>query len=306
MKMVVIRPGLLDTIQDLGRPGFRQMGIPEGGAADREAIVLANRLVGNEDGAACIEFALRGPLLRFPNGGVVSLTGARFEIGCAGGAVSWNQTLVLGAGEELEIGRAIDGCRGYLGVAGGISLGPVLDSCATFLPGAFGGLNGRQLKRGDELLSGESQAVRIGRASVTRDSGPLRVVAGPQLGAFTEGALLGLFSGSFIVDVRSDRTGIRLSGPGLETSVQADLPSQGVLPGALQVPPEGQPIIVGWDGPVTGGYPVIAGVIAADLARVAQLRPGDRVNFMALDPEQARHIWADRQMELDRGIAWLA
>lgn len=306
MRIVVVRPGLLDTVQDLGRPGYRQLGIPEGGAADREALIRANRLVGNEDGEAGIEFSLHGPVLSFPEGSMVSLTGARFEVNCSGRAVNWNETLVLGLGEKLVLGRALDGCRGYMAVAGGIRSEPVLGSLATFLPGAFGGLQGRQLKAGDELLVGKNQRFRTGRASVMRDTGPLRVVAGPKLGAFAEGALITLFSGYFVVGARSDRTGIRLQGPELQTCGLESLPSQGVLPGTIQVPQDGQPIILGWDGPVTGGYPVIAGVITADLARVAQLKPGDRVSFMAIDPDEARLAWKKRQSALNRSISWLA
>ena len=306
MRIVVVRPGLLDTIQDLGRPGYRQLGIPEGGAADQGALIRANRLVGNEDGEAGIEFTLQGPVLSFPEGCVVSLTGARFEVNRSCRAANWNETLVLDAGEELVLGRALDGCRAYMAVAGGICIEPVLGSRATFLPGAFGGLQGRRLKAGDELLGGKNQQFRAGKAWVMEQSGPIRVVAGPQLGNFSEAALLNLFSGDFIVDAQSDRTGIRLMGPELKSVGRASLPSQGVLPGAIQVPPDGQPIILGWDGPVTGGYPIIAGVIAADLGRAAQLKPGDRVCFVALDPEEARQAWVARQSASDRGITWLA
>jgi biotin-dependent carboxylase-like uncharacterized protein len=307
MRVIVVRPGLLDTIQDLGRPGHRQSGVPEGGAADRDALILANRLVGNEDGEAGIEFTLNGPALSFPEGGVISLTGARFEVARNGRMANWNETLVLAAGEQLTIGRALDGCRAYLAVAGGIRLEPVLGSRATFLPGRFGGLQGRSFRSGDELVVvGENRKLRTGRALVTRDTGPLRVIAGPQFGAFAESAQISLFSSHFVVGGETDRTGIRLIGPNLEPFGHPSLPSQGVLPGAIQVPQDGQPIILGWDGPVTGGYPVIAGVIAADLGRVAQLKPGDQISFVGLDPQEARYAWTARQSAFDGEIAWLA
>ncbi|HYP68842.1 MAG TPA: biotin-dependent carboxyltransferase family protein [Thiobacillaceae bacterium] len=306
MKIVVRKPGLLDTIQDLGRPNYRQMGVPEGGAADRQAMILANRLVGNADGAAGIEFTLHGPTLGFPQGGVIALSGARFEVRCDGVNLHWDETLALAAGTSLELGRALNGCRGYLAVAGGIELEPVLGSGATFLPGAFGGWNGRSLEAGDALPVGVAGAMRLGRANRPVAEGPLRVVAGPQLGWFAESALVGLFGGRFVVDAHSDRSGIRLRGPALRVEKSEELASQGVLPGAIQVPPEGQPIVLGWDGPVTGGYPVIAGIIAADLGRLAQLRPGDRVGFQALDREDARAAWLDQQGALDGSITWLA
>lgn len=306
MKVVVRKPGLLDTVQDLGRPSHRQMGVPEGGAADRQALILANRLVGNADGAAGIELTLHGPTLVFPQGGVIALTGARFEARRDGLDVNWDETLVLAAGASLELGRALDGCRGYLAVAGGIEPEPVLGSCATFLPGAFGGWGGRPLEAGDALPVGTPRPVRFGRGAGPVAAGPLRVVAGPQLGWFAEPALVGLFGGEFIVDARSDRSGIRLKGPELRLERLDRLGSQGVLPGAMQVPPDGQPVILGWDGPVTGGYPVIAGVIGADLGRLGQLRAGDRVSFLALDPDEARAAWLDQQDVLDRSIVWLA
>jgi biotin-dependent carboxylase-like uncharacterized protein len=306
MNIVVRKPGLLDTVQDLGRPGYRQMGVPEGGAADRQALIVANRMVGNADGAAGIELTLHGPSLVFPQGGVIALTGARFAARRDGLNLNWDETTVLAAGASLELGRALDGCRGYLAVAGGIELEPVLGSCATFLPGAFGGWDGRALDAGDTLSVGVGRPVRFARAARPEAEGPLRVVAGPQLGWFAEPALVALFGGTFVVDARSDRAGIRLRGPGLAIGKREELGSQGVLPGAIQVPPDSQPIILGWDGPVTGGYPVIAGVIAADLGRLAQLRPGDRVSFQALDPEAARLAWLDREEALDRSVTWVA
>jgi biotin-dependent carboxylase-like uncharacterized protein len=306
MKVVVRKPGLLDTVQDLGRPGYWHMGVPEGGAADRQALMVANRLVGNPDGAAGIEFTLHGPTLVFPQGGVIALSGARFEARRDGADLNWNETLVLAAGASLELGRALDGCRGYLAVAGGIEPESVLGSSATFLPGAFGGWDGRGLEAGDALPVGAARPVRLGRATGTVPEGPLRVVVGPQLGSLTEPALVALFAGAFVVDARSDRSGIRLGGPRLEMENREGLGSQAVLPGAIQVLPDGQAVILGWDGPVTGGYPVIAGVIAADLGRLAQLRPGDEVRFQALDPDEARAAWLHEQEALERNITWLA
>ena len=182
-----------------------------------------------------------------------------------------------------------------------------MSSHATFLPGAFGGWGGRQLEAGDSLPAGAGQPAHFGRASEPLAGGPLRVVAGPQLGWFSEPALVALFGATYVVDAqvgphRYTPQGARAGG---ERSGQ-ELGSQGVLPGTIQVPPDGQPIILGWDGPVTGGYPVIAGVIAADLGRLAQLRPGDRVSFQALDPAEARAVWLDQQGALDRSITWLA
>jgi biotin-dependent carboxylase-like uncharacterized protein len=297
----VLRAGLCDLVMDQGRPGRGALGVPTGGAADPGALAAANRLVGNDAAAAGLEITLQGPCLRFPLGGVVALTGARFvATRSSGAAVGWSETLVLAAGETLHLERAEAGCRCWLALRGGLALPQVMGSRSTFLPAGFGGYLGRALQAGD-LLEGGPQAsgMRLLRArppSAERDA-PLRVVAGPQAGRFDDAGLAAFFAGNYRVAEASDRRGLRLAGPAA-THARAELPSQGVLPGAVQVPPDGQPIILGWDGPVTGGYPVIAAVIAADMTKVAQLRPGDTVRFATIEVERARPL-AARQWEIE-------
>ena len=291
----VLRAGLCDLVMDLGRPGLGAFGVPAGGAADSAALAAANRLVGNDEAAAGLEITLSGPSLRFPQGGVVALTGARFAATRSNGAaLAWNETLVLAAGETLSLDQATAGCRCWLVWRGGLAVPQVMGSRSTFLPAGFGGHQGRALRTGDELASGTSAgAVRLLRARppFSERDAPLRVVAGPQAGQFDDAGLVAFFSGNYRVGAASDRRGLRLSGPAV-THARAELPSQGVLPGAVQVPPDGQPIILGWDGPVTGGYPVIAGVIAADVPKLAQLRPGDAVRFATIALETARSLAA--------------
>ncbi len=294
----VLHAGLCDLVMDQGRPGRGALGVPAGGAADPAALAAANRLVGNDESAAGLEIMLSGPSLRFPAGGVVSLTGARFAASRDSGApVPWNETMVLAAGETLTLAEAESGCRCWLAVRGGVSVSCVMDSRSTFLPGAFGGYLGRPLHSGDALPIGAvAGKVRLLRASApSRGAGdtPLRVVAGPQAGQFGDAGLAAFFGGRFRVTAASDRRGLRLSGPAV-THAAVELLSQGVLPGAVQVPPDGQPIILGWDGPVTGGYPVIAAVISADLPRMAQLRPGDRVGFSTIEVDVARSLASSR------------
>jgi biotin-dependent carboxylase-like uncharacterized protein len=294
----VLHAGLCDLVMDQGRPGQGALGVPVGGAADPAALGAANRLVGNDESAAGLEVTLSGPSLRFPAGGVVALTGARFAASRDSGApVPWNETLTLGAGETLTVAGAESGCRCWLAVRGGVSVPCVLGSRSTFLPGAFGGYLGRPLRSGDALPVGAGPGeVSLLRASApSRDAGdtPLRLVAGPQAGQFGDAGLAALFGGRFRVTEASDRRGLRLTGPAV-THAAAELLSQGVLPGAVQVPPDGQPIILGWDGPVTGGYPVIAAVISADLPRMAQLRPGDGVGFSTIEVEVARSLASSR------------
>lgn len=291
----VLRAGLCDLVMDLGRPGRGALGVPAGGAADPAALAAANRLVGNDPAAAGLEITLAGPRLQFPLGGVVALTGARFSARRSGGTpVAWNETLVLAPGEVLSLEHAESGCRCWLALRGGLAVPPVMSSRSTFLPAGFGGHGGRALRAGDVLHSGTPACeVRLMRALPPGgEAGDcLRVVAGPQAGWFDDAGLVAFFGSPYRVDAVSDRRGLRLSGVPVAHR-QAELPSQGVLPGAIQVPPGAQPIILGWDGPVTGGYPVIAGVIEADMPRLAQLRPGDAVSFVTIEVEAARALAA--------------
>lgn len=297
----VLQAGLCDLVMDQGRPGRGALGVPAGGAADPAALAVANRLVGNDAAAAGLEITLKGPSLRFPLGGVVALTGTRFAATrSSGAALAWNETLVLAAGETLRLERAVAGCRCWLALRGGLVLPQVMGSRSTFLPAGFGGHLGRALRAGDRLVSGtRAGGIRLLRArapSRERDA-RLRVVVGPQASQFDDAGLLSFFAGNYRVGAASDRRGLRLSGPAA-THARADLPSQGVLPGAVQVPPDGQPIILGWDGPVTGGYPVIAAVITADLPKLAQLRPGDAVRFVTVELERAQAL-AAAQWEIE-------
>ena len=290
----VLHAGVCDLVMDQGRPGLGALGVPAGGAADPAALAAGNRLVGNDEALAGLEITLAGPALRFPAGGVVALTGARFTATRSGGvAVVWNETLVLAAGEILTLERAEQGCRCWLALGGGLEVPKVMGSRSTFLPAGFGGHQGRPLRVGDALAAGPQMGeahhlLRAQQPPSGAHDAPLRVVAGPQAHWFEDAGLASLFGGLYRVGVASDRRGLRLSGSAAH--VRAELPSQGVLPGAIQVPPDGQPIILGWDGPVTGGYPVIAGVVATDLPRLAQLKPGDAVRFETIEVETARAL----------------
>jgi biotin-dependent carboxylase-like uncharacterized protein len=287
----ILSAGQCDLVMDLGRPGWGALGVPAGGAADPAALAAANRLVGNAVTAAGLEIVQRGPNLRFPRGGAVALAGAPFAARRgSGGPVAWNETLVLAAGETLSLGQARAGSRCWLAVRGGIVEPVLLGSRSTFLPAGFGGHQGRALRVGDRLaLGADSSEMHLLRAQppLNDRQAPLRVVAGPQAGLFDDAGLAVFFGASYRVDAASDRRGIRLGGPAV-THACVELPSQGVLPGAIQVPPDGQPIVLGWDGPVTGGYPVVAAVIAADWPRLAQLKPGDSVRFVTVEVEAAR------------------
>lgn len=291
----VVRAGLCDLVVDQGRAGRGAIGVPVGGAADPLALAAANALVGNDSSAAGLEMTFAGPDLRFPVGGIVALTGTRFTATRSNGlSVAWNQTLIMAPGETLSLEGAETGCRCWLALAGGLAVPSVMGSRSTLLPAGFGGHQGRALRAGDELMPGqpaqdEGRLLQAQPPSTPAVDAPLRVVAGPQTGLFDDGGLAAFYGGLYRVAAASDRRGLRLDGP-VVTHARTELPSQGVLPGAVQIPPDGRPIILGWDGPVTGGYPVIAGVIAADWARLAQLKSGDAIRFETLDIDAARAL----------------
>lgn len=299
----VIKPGLLDLVMDPGRAGFRAQGVPAGGAADVTALIAANRRLNNPDNAAALELTHSGPILRFVAGGRVALAGAKMPVIVDGVEVEFEAEIYLVPGAIMQLGPAAQGLRTYLAVAGGLDVPLVMGSRSTFLPGGFGGVAGRALRIGDRLAvaaglmqakAQERSSKRVWPCSKRNWScrSRVRVLPGPQIGGFNNAALTALCGRGYSIQPQSNRVGIRLNGARLEFT-RAELPSQGVLPGAIQVPPDGQPIMLGWDGPVTGGYPVIACVIAADLWKLAQARPGDTLYFEFVTREQAVQAWRE-------------
>ncbi len=265
----VLDPGLLLTVQDAGRPGHAQLGVPPSGAADRCAYELGNRLVGNAAGAASLEATLAGPRLRFRESAVVAVTGA-----------VETRVVELAAGEELAVGPYA-GARAYVAVRGGIDVEPVLGSRSADL---LSGLGPPPLRAGDLLRVGAAASADGSPEQVTDcykliRNPVLRVVPGPRADWLAPEALAALVSGNWRMSPSSNRVGIRLEGPVLAWASDEELLSEGVVTGALQVPRSGQPILLGPDHPTTGGYPVLAVVCADDLWLTGQLRPGDTVGF---------------------------
>jgi biotin-dependent carboxylase-like uncharacterized protein len=263
----VISPGPLTTLQDLGRPGFAHIGVPRSGAADRPALVLANRLVGNEDGAVALETTLSGPRLRFDGPAVVALTGAPV------GGLAMNEPIELAAGAQLRVGRASRGLRTYVAFAGGVRAPLTLGSAAS---DTLTGLGPAPLRAGDviELGRGAPRSRPPALVNPPARDNVLRVLLGPRADWFTAQALALLTSAEFTVSPQASRVGLRLDGPRLERAREGELRSEGLVPGAIQVPPDGRPILLLADHPTTGGYPVIAVLHSQDIALAAQLRPG--------------------------------
>ncbi|GAA3160303.1 biotin-dependent carboxyltransferase family protein [Planomonospora alba] len=276
----VVAPGPYATVQDLGRPGYGHLGVPRSGAADAPSLRLANRLVGNPEGAAGIELTFGGAVLRFLRGAWTALAGAPCPIALAGGSPGMHAPFWVPAGGELRVGTPAAGLRTYLAVRGGIDVPPVLGSRSA---DSLSGLGPAPLAPGRVLPVGPTGAL----PPITVDAAParggapgaLRVLPGPRDDWFAPGALAALCAQPYEVSQDSNRVGVRLLGRPLERAREGELPSEGMVAGSLQVPPDGRPIIFLADHPPTGGYPVIAVLAAAGLAAAAQLRPGDRVRF---------------------------
>jgi biotin-dependent carboxylase-like uncharacterized protein len=293
--LFVVEPGLLTTVQDLGRFGYQRVGIPPSGPIDRAAFVVANRLVGNPDGAAALECTIKGPRLEVRQAAVVAVAGASMGFTVNGEeAPSWTAVRIR-PGDILGFHMASAGCRAYLAVAGGIDVAAVLGSRATYLRGRLGGLGGRALHKGDALPVGAAApaAVREGRTVplALRPAYPAerecRVILGPQDDRFTPEGVRAFLEGPYEVTPQADRMGYRLKGPVIAHARGHDIVSDGIPLGGIQVPGEGQPIVLLVDRQTTGGYTKIATVIGVDIGAIGQTRPGQRVRFRRVTLEEA-------------------
>ncbi|WP_318204623.1 biotin-dependent carboxyltransferase family protein [Streptomyces sp. SCL15-4] len=279
--LLVARAGLLTTVQDRGRPGYAHLGVPRSGALDPRAAALVNRLVGNPPDAAVLETTLDGCALRPRTTVAVAVGGAPGPVSVGGRPAAWGAPVVVPAGELLEVGAATAGVRGYVAVTGGIAVEPVLGSRATDL---LSGLGPAPLADGTVLPLGPPAGApaRVDGAPQPRPPAELvlRVTLGPRDDWFTADAVRDLTTRAYRVSAASNRIGLRTEGPALERARAGELPSEGMVLGAVQVPPDGRPVVFLADHPTTGGYPVIAVVRAADLPAAAQAPPGTPVRFV--------------------------
>jgi KipI family sensor histidine kinase inhibitor len=290
----VIQPGSLTTVQDLGRPGYESSGVSPGGAVDRQALRVANLLVGNDEGAAALEICMSGPVLKFHAETVVGLVGAT------------GKPLRVAAGETLDFSKLTSGVRACLAVAGGLRVPEILGSLSTDLRAGFGGFHGRALRAGDRLNFGEAgPAPRGGDWHVGRLDGNSRVVLryipGVQQHWFSERARQRFREEIYQLTPRSDRMGARLAGPELKLAEPREMISQPVACGSVQVPPDGQPIILLAERQTIGGYPQIGQVISVDLPKLARAWPGTAVSFREVTVEEA---WELRR-RAERDFKWL-
>ena len=300
----VLSPGLQTTIQAGPRRGHRHLGVPACGAADIVSLALANALVGNAWDAPGLEIALAGARFEALASACVAVTGAPCEVALGGTPASHHDALWLRAGEVLEVGPARLGCRTYLAVAGGFVGEEAFGSTSTYLPAGFGGLSGRALREGDRLHGAPGRDASPGtetppalRAPFTR-SWTLRATVGPEADVFGRDTIAPLFGEGWHASRAADRTGIRLDGPALPRSGDAGMDSVAVLPGTVQLPPGGAPILLGVDGGTTGGYPRAAQVIRADRHLLGQVRPGDAVRLLRWKAADAVRVLAQKEAML--------
>ncbi len=321
MPISVIKPGVLTTVQDLGRYGYQRQGLVVSGALDAGALRAANLLVGNPENLAGLELTLRGPVLRFEADALLALTGADLAATIAGQPVPLGRPVAVRAGAVLTFGAPTTSGRAWLALAGGVAVPPVLGSRATYLRAAVGGLAGRALQAGDELPVGEWPAAgrRLIENSLPEPAAgwaaarwflptflpaspgaPLvvRALPGPEYEQFGPASQRAFWAEAFTVTTEADRMGARLGGPSLARDMASELLSSAVTFGTVQVPAGGQPIVLLADCQTTGGYPRLAQVISADLGRLAQALPGTRLRFVQVGLAEAQALYLAQERRL--------
>lgn len=298
--MLTIRKGgMQTTVQDLGRSGFQKFGVVAAGAMDQYSFRIANLLVGNEENAAALEITMMGPEIYFEKDAVISICGGDINPELDGNAAGLWRLLIVTKGQTLTFGKSRLGSRCYVAIAGGINVPPVMNSRSTYLRAALGGFHGRALKAGDQLAIGSDRTGQKFAAernswfipSPAYSSEPvIRVTAGRQYHLFSEDSRKRFFSESFSVSSQSDRMGYRIKGPELALAVKQEMISEAVAFGSIQVPSDGNPIILMADRQTTGGYPKVAEAISVDLPLISQLKPGDSIRFKEVSVEEAQRL----------------
>lgn len=302
--------GVLTSIQDLGRHGFRRFGVPTSGALEPSWLRIANALAGAPEGSPAVEFFLTGPAVRVVEGtarlGLAGELVAELEQGGRRRRVGSWRSVTLRPGDVLRVGSPRPARVGYLAVRG-LQVEAVLGSASTYARGGFGGLAGRPLRRGDVLEAlATAEGPELGLPPVPpRASPPIRAVPGPQDDHFTPGALAAFFEAEWVVTNASDRMGTRLEGPRLahRSPAHAEIASDAIVPGAVQVPGNGLPIVLLADGQTIGGYPKIATVASAELPRLALLPPGARLRFQRVSVEEAEALAREREARVRALVA---
>ncbi|MFI8415403.1 5-oxoprolinase subunit PxpC [Serratia sp. NPDC078593] len=304
----ILRAGIYTTVQDLGRNGFRQLGVSQGGALDVPALKIANLLVGNTPEAAGLEITLGQFSAEFTQAGWIALTGAGCDAQLDGKPLWTGWRYPVKSGQQLVLNLPKHGMRSYLAIAGGIAVPEILHSRSTDLKAGFGGLQGRQIKDGDSLPLGRNATSPTQIAGVKQllFNNRIRALPGPEYDEFSPESQDNFWRSAWQLSPQSNRMGYRLQGNlPLVRTTDREMLSHGLLPGVVQVPPNGQPIVLMADAQTTGGYPRIACVIEADLYHLAQIRLGEPIHFVACTVAQAQRAKAEQDrfiQQIDWGL----
>lgn len=293
----VINPGFLSTIQDMGRKGFQAFGVPEAGAMDREAALIANLLVSNNENAPLIEVTVMGLELEFATEAVVAVAGGDLNLQIDNIPQPMYQSLTIKAGSRLKFAGVRKGARTYLAIGGELNIPLVMESSSTYLRGEIGGMKGRKIEKGD-LLEGEAKIVpqKVLDESLVRDYNKreIRVLINRDEDYFTGEGINTFLTSEYIISSQSDRMGYRMEGPEIAHRKGADIISTAINFGAIQVPGHGQPIVMMADRQTVGGYTQIGRVITSDLPYLAQMFPGEKISFKEVSLREAQNVYRDR------------
>ncbi|MED1738861.1 biotin-dependent carboxyltransferase family protein [Bacillus swezeyi] len=331
MSIEVLKPGLMTTVQDLGRTGFQKYGILVSGAMDADSLRLANMLAGNKQNEAALEVTLMGPgpSLRFQKTALIAVAGADFSLTVNDEEAPLWRPVLVEEGSIITFGMCRRGSRAYMAVAGGIDVPPVMNSKSTYVRAGIGGCKGRQLQKGDSLTAGELTALSENiieklRAQMNphgfatpnwavdrqyflplKKNPAIRVIKGEQFSRFTQSSQETFFGEPFRVTAKSDRMGYRLQGEALQLESPLEMISEAVSFGTIQVPPDGNPIVLLADRQTAGGYPRIAHIISADLSAVTQMMPGEQVQFQLIGLHEAERLYIERETKISELAARL-
>lgn len=322
MSISVLNPGLQSTIQDLGRHGYQKYGVIVSGAMDTYAMRLANIAVGNNENEGVLEITMIGPSLELEKGTLISITGGNISPTINGKKIPMGRPVYIKEDCVLSFGACIAGCRSYLAIAGGFDVPEVMESKSTYLRAQFGGVNGRPLKKGDILNSGAKSVAAIkiieklqeiiqkgefvapswymGDSTVENtNSTIIRVFKDRQFDNISEESINKFFDSEFNVDNKSDRMGYRLCGVKIELKERLEMISEEVSVGTIQIPPDGNPIILLADRQTTGGYPKLAHVASVDIQKIVQLKPNSKIKFKQITLKEAERLYFEREKYID-------
>jgi antagonist of KipI len=304
----ILNPGFHSSIQDLGRIGYQKYGVIVGGSMDHFAHRVSNILVGNPENSPTIEMTIKGAAIEFHQDHLFSICGGELNPVVNGEPIDSWRPIFARKGDILEFGRCQKGCRAYMAVAGGFDIPSVMGSYSTYLRAGIGGFEGRLLKKGD-FLKFKSLGIHPGKLKANWTLSPgflkkhqkstlIRYICGQEYSLFSEESQEKFNQEEYFISSKSDRMGYRLEGPKLCLSESIEMISEAVTMGTVQVPPEGQPIILLADRQTIGGYPKIAQIAQVDLPVIAQTKPGDKVRFQEISLQDAQHLFLHREKEI--------